>query len=238
MDPWSRLTKPHQQQLVAWLFIATAFLIVCHVLVTLCIPQSGGESLAWQIKREFLLQEERNIPTWFSSLGWIVAAQAAYACFQLSPTSPSRKIWVFLAAFLLFLSCDETAMIHENLDTLLGMNVFTWRFPETWIVTWPITLGPFVLVVLGWLGVRLRQALRGSPDATTLLLVGTVVFFSGAAGVDFTRNFMGLKSLGWVRQVEIIVEESLEMVAVVVILFGLLLHQRVLQGRTAERAQP
>ena len=62
----------------------------------------------------FNLDEEQNLPTWLSSLQF-AAVTAAAALAGTASAGRERLAWWTLAAVFLFLSADETALVHEKL---------------------------------------------------------------------------------------------------------------------------
>jgi len=98
-----------QRYVIKWLLIVTGVLAMMHLVV---LTEIGEWS--WQLLRLFHLNKESNIPTWFTSMIWVLAGVAAVACSQQTLRDKDRRIWGVLAAALFFLSCDEVAMIHEN----------------------------------------------------------------------------------------------------------------------------
>ena len=214
--------------------LTTRLLLIAGALVLLHLLSLFVGERSWQLERTFDVDLESNIPTWFSSGLFALAALAAYGCARASGASPQRKAWLVLASALLFMSCDEVAMLHENLDGVLRRHVFgvslQSHFPFT---SWPVLVGPFLLVGLVWLAWNLRAGLRGSSRAARLLILGACIFFAGSAGLELTANlFVHEASLQWWRAAEIVLEESLEMLGMITVLSGLLLHQQMLQQRT------
>jgi hypothetical protein len=65
-------------------------------------------------ERLFIIEEEANLPTWFSSMQFLVAALicGVAAC---APGS-SAAVWAPLAALMVAFSIDEVAMVHELLE--------------------------------------------------------------------------------------------------------------------------
>ncbi|MBI4387419.1 MAG: hypothetical protein HY582_00045 [Candidatus Omnitrophica bacterium] len=207
-----------------WLFFVVAILVILH-LVSLF-----AQKWSWQMERMFNLDGENNIPTWFSSIILALSAFTAYDCFKQSINSQHRNIWRLVAVGLLFLSCDEVAMLHENLGSVLerhvwvpvlGTKILT-VFPET---VWPIMLAPLVLASILLFGFGLRACLKGSTQAFQLLSLGIAFMFFAGVGLDFSTNFINQNQFPWLLQVEIILEESFEMMGEILILLGLITHQ-------------
>src|SRR3989338_1597201 len=104
--PTRLVFKP--QKLIRWLFCFSGLLVICHLInVAMGFP-------SWQLERLFGLELESNIPTWFSSVLWLITAVAAYQCFQVSEVKRNKTAWGVIAAGFLVLSIDEVAQIHES----------------------------------------------------------------------------------------------------------------------------
>lgn len=222
-------TSQERRQLITGLFLVAGALVMLHLL-SLYIGERS-----WQFERAFRLDLESNIPTWFSSSLFVIAALAAYRCARASSVTQQRKGWAVLAVAFLLMSCDEVAMLHENLDGVLRRHVlsasFLSRFPST---SWPVLVGPFLLMGLAWLAWRLGACVRGSPRAARLLILGAIILLAGAVGVELTTNLAVLRTpFRWWREAGTILEESLEMLGSIMIIAGLLVHHQVLQQQTA-----
>jgi hypothetical protein len=83
------------------------------VLVALHIPARAAD--AAKIVR---MDEEANLPTWFSSSQFLIAA---LACAALAASDAARRTaWGALGAVMLFFSLDEIAEIHERVEDKVG----------------------------------------------------------------------------------------------------------------------
>lgn len=213
----------NRNKLVRRLLLVTGILVICHLFNVV----TGGPS--WQLERMFDLDLESNVPTWFSSFLITLAALAAYRCSRLSRALRHKRLLLALAVVLLFLSCDEVAMFHENIGSVLGRYLFHWPIFETWKgPIWPFILGPFAAVAFIWLGSHLRKVLRGSVKSAKLLGLGAALWLMGAIGFELAGNFLNYEPLLWVKKIEIVFEESLEMVGAITFLAGLLTHEQFL----------
>lgn len=227
------LLAVNYRQLIRWLFRIAGILIICHLLNRV----AGTPS--WQLERLFELGLEANIPTWFSSVLWAIAAVAAFGCSQLVILKSDKNLWSLIALGLLTLSIDEVAQIHENIFRII--NLFFPKAIQQQIISnfrataWPIIASPFLVAVIIWLVVTLRRLLKGSSQAGLLLSLGffTVVF--GGWGLEITTNFLNHGVLEWVWSIENIFEESLEMIGAIVIISGLFAHQHVLADKLRNR---
>ena len=211
--------------LITSLGVLIALLVLGH-LASLLVGERS-----WQMERTFNLDREANLPTWMSSALLGLGAVAAYGCGRLSSVS-QRRVWHLTALALLLMSCDEVAVLHENLSTAIRHRLVNSpllsRLGET---AWPLVLGPLLLPALLWLGWRLAGALRDSPSARRLISLGAALFFIASVGLELLTSFMGHREWEWLWQTRLVAEEALEMVGSLVLLSGLLLHLHVLQAR-------
>ncbi|MBF0176083.1 MAG: hypothetical protein HQL63_04445 [Magnetococcales bacterium] len=96
-----------------------AYILACFVLGDLLILGLhlvlGGHDTFGAI---FDLDKEGNLPTWFSSCKFSVAALAAALCFlgerRAGLGLRFRAAWLAISLLMLFMSADETAQFHEH----------------------------------------------------------------------------------------------------------------------------
>ncbi len=219
------------QKLIRWLLRIAGILIVCHLLnLALGYP-------SWQLERLFNLGYEANIPTWFASIEWFIAAVIAYQCYQSTEEEKDKRAWALIALGLLAFSIDETAQIHENIFRIIEVvypksiqhEIFTY-FKHS---DWPIVASPFLIITVIWLGFTLRRLLKGSRRAGILLGLGLFMILFGGWGLEASINFLNHDLLQWVLEIENVFEESLEMFGAIFIVWGLLNHLQ----RKVERCQ-
>lgn len=214
------------------LFSVSVVLIACHILGLTIFEWSSH----WE--RLFHLDFEANVPTWFSSFVWILNALAAYRCSQLSSKISERNTWMVLSFFLLFLSCDEVASLHENVTLFLEKYLLRSTFLRNLDVrSWPILLGPLVVPFLLWAIWRLRECFKNSAEALRWFVLGGSIFLMSCFVMELLSIFMvGHKQL---LVIEVVIEESLEMMGAIILLLGFLVHLRVLEEKSdSERLEP
>ena len=191
---------------------------------------------SWQLERLFHLGLETNIPTWFSSLLWALAAVAAFECSWMAPSQGERRIWKGTAAGLLLLSIDEVAIMHESFADALQRHFFpAGIFHHFRASVWPVLFAPLVVCGIAGATATLWHLLKKSPRARARVLAGIAMVAVGGWLIEATLNFLNHGSLEWLWRVEIVLEESLEMFGVIVLLSGLLLHQELLRKSSRMR---
>lgn len=123
----------------------------------------------------FDLDQEQNIPTWFSS---VLLAGLAFGAWKLIPRRAARLTrlaYVALAAGFLFLSADEAALLHERIGGSIDIDGALSNV--RWVIVWLPLLSLPGLVLLGVLWKHDARLAIG-------LVVGAVIYLKGAIGVE------------------------------------------------------
>ena len=219
----------NEKKLIKTLFYIASSLIVANIINELIISK-----LSWQINRFVNLGLESNFPTWFSSMLLALASLYAYKCsFVSRKRKGEQKIWQLFALVLLGMSCDEVAMIHESIGSVLNKYVFNFGFVKhsPWVL-----LMPFILLAIIILAVYIKRSLTGSFTAIRFLAIGGTVYIFGGFVCESTINFLNHENLEWLWRIENILEESCEMFGVIIIIMGIIEHRNFLR-RTGNAVQ-
>ena len=171
--------------------------------------------------RLFDLNEESNIPTFYSAFNLAICSilLAVITCKKQRINSRYTNHWKFLSAFFLLLSVDEIAMIHELLSVLrrpLNASGFLY-------FTWVIPAGLFVLIFT----VTFSSFLKSLPKKIrNLFILAGIFYVGGAIGIEmisaYHAELHGENNL--IYKVITTVEESLEMMGVLVFIYSLLFY--------------
>lgn len=153
-----------------------------------------------------------------------IAALYAYKCSVA--VNKGRWAWRLFALGLLGMSCDEVAMIHENVGLALDRH-FSIK------ANWSMLFGPGLLIIILIFAIKLRGYLKGSAKAIWLLSLGAVVYVFGAFFLESTNNFLDFDRLKQLFQVEVFMEESFEILGVITIISGLMEHHSFLTRQPA-----
>ena len=174
-------------------------------------------------QRLFDVNKEANIPTWFSSLLLVLNAfvLGIIAVRTKAQQGPYHTQWFVLAAIFLYLSIDESALLHEMTEkpvrSALGTSgylYFAWIIPA--------------LCFLVALGIYFRRFLIGLPNRTRwLFLIAGAVYVGGAVGMEsigsnIFYNNPGKKTMAY--RLWATLEESFEMFGLIIFLCALLNH--------------
>ena len=164
------------------------------------------------------LDTELSIPAYFSSLLLLAAGFLLWLISLEHCGTPSlRWKWSFLALGFVWLAFDEAASIHEILNPIArshlgleGLLGAAWTVPA--------------LVLIAILAVAYLPFLRSLPKRyLCLFLVAATLYLGGAIGVEAVG--IGFKEdlgpLSWRYQIEVVIEESCEMMGIVVFIYAL-----------------
>ncbi len=135
----------------------------------------------------FDFDQERNIPTWMSSANLILAGLAAMAVgFRVKALGRPRVLaWLFLAAFLIYFSMDDTAVLHEmlgghkgslgsRLNDFFGLSSF---IHYDWVIPAMVVGIPVLLMYLPfWWSLPL--------DTRILFVIAFVAFAGSQVGLE------------------------------------------------------
>ncbi len=174
----------------------------------------------------FFLEDEYNIPTYYSSflLGLAAFLLGVIAFSEEKGEGHFRKHWIFLASLFLFFSIDEAICLHERMNMAI-CNIFGWgklvgwkKFLfSTWIV--PGTIFSIILVLS-----HLRFFLQLPKKTKYSFFLAALISFSGVIGTEFlTIRYMktyGPFNFNYTMLVTI--EETMEMSGVILFIRALL----------------
>lgn len=121
------------------------------------------------------------------------------------------------------MSCDEVAMIHENLGSVINryfLNLKHLRYKSV------VFFGPIAILVIGVFVLKMKKYLNGSTKAKRFLIAGVFIYLFGSIILENTINFINPDSL--LMKIEPIFEESFEMIGITVIIKGLMEHYKFL----------
>ncbi len=180
--------------------LLTVAVILLSLHVVLYLYHYQVSEVPWLILQLFDLDEENNIPTWFSSFLLLNNAFFLYL-FSTRKSTPQRGHWRFLALCFLILALDEVAGLHESFNTAIVRN-------------WAI-YGGLLVGMVGVIFIPFLQSL-GRQLATKFIIAGGL-FVSGAIVTELLSEDMASDSLAYVMAVT--VEEGLKMAGALMFLY-------------------
>lgn len=167
----------------------------------------------------FFVDAEANIPTWYSSALLLLCAIVLSAIVLIQAKKRERYIrhWQFLAFIFLYLSIDETASFHEQMNAVGYIVKLKGLFHYAWVIPAIFLVGIFVLFYLRFLA-QLR------PKTRRLFWLSGIIYLTGAIGFEMLGGVM-IESSGGEGLPYIIFshfEEGLEFLGVTIFLYTLL----------------
>lgn len=220
------ISVPQPWRVTRWLALTVGLLVVASS-IGQAIRLRLGYTYAAGLIPLFYVDDEANVPTWYSSMTLLLAAALLLL---IATTVRSRgdrtwRQWAALSAVFAALSLDEVAQIHELLIAPLrgrvgGADGYLY-YP--WVIPGAI----FALAV----AVAFARFLYRLPATTrTLFIVAGLVYVGGALGVETITARLdfeyGPADIAYV--VAATLEETLEMAAIVVFLHALIAYLRQL----------
>ena len=174
-----------------WVRLVALMLVAAQVALTLCYLAYSRGLPGF---RQFNMDGENNVPTWWSSLILIATAVVCLGLWQAT-TRLGRPgaTWLVIAIGFLGLSMEEVASIHEDVGSSVGGGAGG-------VSIWPLLYSP-VLFVGMWMLVR---AVRDLPRPIAVAALGGLACYTGVLGVE-------LASLLGESNTSIAVEENLEL---------------------------
>lgn len=183
--------------------ILAAGLALVSIHVGLYVYNYQNEELPWLLLQLFDLDEENNIPTWFSSFLLLNNAFFLYV-FSNKADIAKKSHWRFLAFAFLLLALDEVAGLHESFNSSVDIN---WAIP-----------GGIVVLIVGLAYIPFLLSLK-KPLALKFILAG-LLYVSGVIIIELLSEDMDSDTLAYCLAVA--VEEGLEMMGAWLLLFVLL----------------
>ena len=212
-----------------WLFGVMLSLLTANVVVQVARYEFDLGSVfgLWRI---FDLNQEANIPTFFSGFMLLFAALLLLAIGRrrLLERRSFAGHWIIIAMIFLFLAVDEMSMLHELAGAAVGRLSDTGDLPNGF--RWTI---PYVLLILVGAVWSLRFYLHLNKIHRLLFGLAGVLFIGGAVGMEVAAGYY-LLNYGESRTLEYAliysVEEIMEMSGIIIFITALLhvlAHERV-----------
>jgi hypothetical protein len=207
--------------------VAAATLVVLAGYAVVLARLGFGHDHVFGFATFFDLNQERNLPTWFSSSLMLACALMLWRIGRQRAAHGDREAtyWRLLALGFLFLSLDETGMIHERLaienrGVLHGSGIFK----RGWVFA-------VALPAVAMVGLAFTRFLRRLPSRTRKrFLLAAAVYLSGVMGFEALAGWVDFEvGQGTAYQGLTLIEETLEIFGIV-IFFAEVERTRRLQG--------
>jgi hypothetical protein len=220
-SPTEGLVHISPQKVVIFLGGIALFIVLASVMMDVIEELTWGQKF-FGFRVKFDLDQEANVPTYFSSLILLVAAGLFTAIGMLKTSAKDRfaSHWKGMGVIFFLMSVDETGVLHEKF-----IDIFNLYFKPTGIFYfgWVILALPLVLII----GVAyFRFFLHLSPNMKVWFAVAAIFYLAGALGMEMAGGWYA-ENYGENRpfyNVLTTVEEILEIIGVITLIYTLLLY--------------
>ncbi len=176
----------------------------------------------WGLVPLFDFDHERNVPTFFSSFLLLLASSLLLlVALGHRRCGEAWRRWVGLSTLFTFLALDEFVGLHERLSPLVHDAVGSYSFVSFgWLLPYQVALVLLAIIYVPFI-------CRLSRDVRRLFLVSALVFLMGAMGLEILaahRVALWNNNSPWLYAVLYTVEESFEMLGVILFVLGLMRH--------------
>ena len=188
--------------------------------------------------RLFDTNGEANISSWYSSSALLASSALLYAivAFKSKAANYYQRHWQFLAIIFLYLSLDESAMIHEMLTKPLRA-----AFNTEGLLYYPWVLVAGICLIL-LLFVYTRFLLHLPSNIRMLFISSGIIFVFGAIGVECLGAYNDWQNTtsGRADIIFTTTEEFLEMTGIALFIYALMryLNEHVLNPQKVTTKQP
>ena len=209
-----------------------AIIAVILVVISAFVAPQGDEllekkaSLSYSIMSEpsrvFNIDQEANIPTWFTAgVAFYLAMMASIIASAVKSQGKSAWAWRGIALMGIYIAMDEVAGFHElAIDPIRdNWEISPWLY-QSWIIP-AMALVVFISIIYSRFVWKLPMYFK------FYLLLGGLIYLTGAIGVESIGGFVlttqGLND--WYVQLAHI-EEFLEMMGLIIILYSMVEYAR------------
>lgn len=208
------------QKVSRLLLVAIAFLIIASLLAQFAAYFVSQFTSINYSGRLFVLDEEANIPTLYSAITLAFCSMLLAIISYIKKRVDSRYsgYWKILSLLFLFISLDEACSIHEifisplrRLFNASGFFYFAWVIPAIIFL---------VIFLLGFLGF-----IKALPQKTrNLFIIAGTLYVGGALGMELIAGYYADNYTQNTITYTVVttIEESLEMLGIVVFIYALL----------------
>ena len=210
--------KPRKVVLV---LVAVIALIVLANVAALVSEFAFGHDYVFGLIPLVAIDEEQNIPTYFSSLMWLVCALLSLGIAAAEKANRrSYFYWAALSLICLYISVDEFVAFHERVVNAQVRGPVATR--EPFYVSWVLVYAVVVAAVALTFG---RFVLRLPSEIRRLIIIAGVAYVFAAMGFEWLSGIYLTThdwSFGLGYHVVTLFEETLEMAAIVMLLYALM----------------
>jgi drug/metabolite transporter (DMT)-like permease len=206
------------------LVLVTAVLVAIHTAIVLSNHYLVGSPFTSPtVVGMFAVNEEANLPTWWSTVVLFSVAVIAAAVWyqnrgQTKRPFGSQLFWAVVAFAFLYLSADEAARFHEIIDRLTT-------------IKWVYVYAPFGLLFFLYVVFYTMVVNRRDRSRHKWIVIGLLVYGLGGMVCEYIFQKGNLSPA--LVQLEYIFEEGFEMLGAILVLVGCLQEFNRLTRRPA-----
>ena len=172
----------------------------------------------------FDVDQEKNLPTWYSSIQLSVAGLLCLLIYLFEKYSSkitivSRLFWIGLGLTFLFLSLDELVQLHEIFDHR-GL------FGITKHARWYVYYIPITVIFIIIFSLFSRIIFKNKSHILKYFCVGGVIFLAAALCGDMVKEIIfshkSLSSIPAILTIQTTIEEFMEMIGISICLTSIL----------------
>ena len=195
------------------LSVATVLLVTASAAVELVVHELGTSHLG--TVRLFDMNEEGNVPAWFSGALLLACAVAMGLISAHARTrgDPDARAWGALAILVGAASLDEVASIHETIGAAIGGEDDA-----------SLYLVPGILVLLLVVAWTHRVVRRLPGDVRNLLCVGAAVWVFGAVILELVQAALHGGGGGLTGALLGTAQDAFELTGLIIVLHALMLY--------------
>ena len=218
------------EMVAAVLLVVVSGLALSSTLARMAIVSVGPDQYRglMEIATRFDLDHEINIPTWYSSISLMCCGFLLAMIAVARRQAGARYVvhWGILALAFVYLSVDETAVLHEILIVPLRRRLGTHGFLYfAWVI-------PASVCVLAFAMAYVRFLLHLPRRTARWFVLAGALYVGGALGVELIggacADWYGFTSMRYLLAMT--AEEVLEMLGIVVFIYALLDYIRAHVG--------
>lgn len=178
----------------------------------------------WGFRVKFDLDQEANIPTYFSSFILLISATlfTLIGLMKRRTKGQFAQHWVGLGMIFLFMSLDETAVLHEKFIPIFK----EWLHPQgIFFFGWVILALPLVAITAL---IYLRFFLHLPTKYKILIFISIAVYLTGVLGTEMIGGWFAeyIGESNPFYNVLTTFEESLEPIGIITLIYTLLQYLR------------
>ncbi|PHR94609.1 MAG: hypothetical protein COA78_31955 [Blastopirellula sp.] len=179
----------------------------------------------WPITQIIYLGYDNNLPAWYSSMLFVVAGLISYECWVFANKNKiqGRVALLFFTLLLFLMSADEIVQIHEHVGRYVPSIIDLSSKDFAKHTGWVYVGGPLVIAIFIGFMFLLKRILTLVPGAMLYLAIGFSLIVLGGIVLESSINFLNHEELQWLWDIEVVAEETMEMLGTIFIAYALII---------------